>query len=340
MRFIAGLGIGGVMPNVVALMTEYMPRKIRSTMVAVMFSGYSVGAMLAAVLGKGLIEQHGWQTVFFAAAVPAVLLPWLWKQLPESMAFLLKQGRTEELQRIAQRLSPSYEPQPGDQFVLLQNQPKPEQAEAASKGGSPYLALFTEGRAFSTVMFWLTCFMSLFMVYSLNTWLTKLMAEAGFSLGSALNFVLALNIGATVGAIIGGWLADRFHIKAVLALMFLIAAVSISLMGSGLPTAALFLVVGVAGACTIGTQTVSCAYCSQFYPSSIRATGLGLMLGVGRIGAIVAPVIIGMIVSKQLPLQQNFMAIAIPSLVAAVSILLVNHSRSDLVRHRLHSAAA
>src|SRR5450830_1349791 len=70
MRFLAGLGIGGVMPNVVAQMTEYSPRKIRATMVTLMFSGYAVGGMLAAVLGKGLIEQHGWSSVFLAAGLP------------------------------------------------------------------------------------------------------------------------------------------------------------------------------------------------------------------------------------------------------------------------------
>ena len=90
MRFLAGLGIGGVMPNVVAQMTEYSPRKIRSTMVTLMFSGYAVGGMLAAVVGKGLIESYGWQSVFLAAALPVLLIPVILKSMPESMPFLIK----------------------------------------------------------------------------------------------------------------------------------------------------------------------------------------------------------------------------------------------------------
>ncbi|EHP38247.1 benzoate transporter, partial [Cupriavidus basilensis OR16] len=117
-RFLAGLGIGGVMPNVVAQMTEYSPRKIRGTMVTLMFSGYSVGGMLAALLGKGMIESYGWQSVFLAASLPALLIPVILKSLPESMPFLIKSGQIDALKHIASRLEPGYQPQPGDQFAL------------------------------------------------------------------------------------------------------------------------------------------------------------------------------------------------------------------------------
>lgn len=332
MRFVAGLGIGGVMPNVIAQMTDYAPLRLRSTLVTLMFSGYSVGGMLAAVMGKGLIETYGWQAVFLAAAAPVVLLPLIWMQMPESLSFLARKGRMAELRRVVARLAPEVELRPDDQFVTA------AAGRARTPDAGAFRALFAEGRGFSTVMFWITCFMCLFMVYGLNSWLTKLMAGAGYSLGSALTFVLVLNIGATVGAIGGGWLADRLHIKYVLVAMCAIAAVSLTLLGRPMPTGALFLVVGITGACTIGTQTVSCAYCSQFYPAACRATGVGLMLGVGRLGAILAPILIGVIVGMNLPLAQNFMAIAIPAAVAAVSVLLVQHGRSDLARHRAGQA--
>lgn len=331
-RFIAGIGIGGVMPNVIAQMTDYSPLRMRSTLVTLMFSGYSIGGMLAAVLGKGLIESYGWQTVFIAAAAPVVLLPLIWIQMPESLAYLIRKGRTDDIKRLVQKINPDYQPQANDQFSFAKTSP-----EAASQ--SPYRELFSDGRAWSTVMFWITAFMCLFMVYALNSWLTKLMAQAGYSLGSALTFVLVLNIGATIGAIGGGWLADRLHIKYVLVGMCAIAAVSISLLGYKLPLAVLFLVVGVTGACTIGTQTVSCAYCGQFYPPSCRSTGVGLMLGVGRVGAILAPILIGVIIGMDLPLETNFMAIAIPAVIAAFSILMIQHSRSDLVHHQRKEAA-
>jgi AAHS family benzoate transporter-like MFS transporter len=331
-RFLAGLGIGGVMPNVVAQMTEYAPRKVRSTMVTLMFSGYAVGGMLAAVLGKGLIESHGWQSVFLAAALPVVLIPFILKSLPESMPFLLKQGRHDELKAIVARLDPSLRPTAEDRFVL------PAADKAAS---APVRLLFQDGRGFSTVMFWIAFFMCLFMVYGLSSWLTKLMASAGYSLGSALTFVLTLNFGAMIGAVGGGWLADRFSIKWVLFAMYVLAAVSITLLGVPMPTEALFLVVGLAGASTIGTQIVTYAYAGQFYPMAIRSTGIGFASGVGRSGAILAPIVIGTLVGMALPLQQNFMAIAIPAVIAAVAVAMINHSRSASARpHIAHVVGA
>jgi AAHS family benzoate transporter-like MFS transporter len=98
-------------------------------------------------------------------------------------------------------------------------------------------------------------------------------------------------------------------------------------------TTALFVVVGLAGASTIGTQIVANAYTGQFYPMAIRSTGLGWALGIGRTGAILAPIVIGILVSLKLPLQQNFMAIAIPAVIGMIAVLLIDHSRSASVHH-------
>jgi AAHS family benzoate transporter-like MFS transporter len=319
MRFLAGLGIGGVMPNLVAQMTEYSPRRVRSTMVTLMFSGYAVGGMLAAVVGKSLIEAYGWQIVFLAAGAPVVLIPFILKSMPESISFLIKMQRTEELQQILSRLAPDH---------VFGTHLKFDLPVADKSSAAPIRQLFQDGRGFSTAMFWTSFFMCLFMVYALSSWLAKLMASAGYSLGSAMTFVLVLNVGAMLGAIAGGWLADRFNIKAVLIGMHALAAASISLLGYKIPTEALFLLVGLAGASTIGTQIVTYAYAGQFYPMAIRSTGIGWASGVGRSGAILAPVVIGVLVAMSLPLQHNFMAIALPALVAMVAVALINHKRS------------
>lgn len=319
LRFLAGLGIGGVMPNVVAQMTEYSPRKMRATMVTLMFSGYAVGGMLAALVGKGLIEAYGWASVFLAAGLPVLMIPFMLRSMPESMPFLIKAGRLAELKDIVSRLSPGYRAQPDDSFAL----PAEDKAE-----GVPIGKLFQDGRGLSTVMFWVAFFMCLFMVYALSSWLAKLMASAGYSLGSALTFVLVLNLGAVIGAVGGGWLADRFHIKYVLVGMYALAAVSITLLGYKVPPAVLFLLVGLAGASTIGTQIVTYAYAGQFYPMAIRSTGIGWASGVGRSGAILAPIVIGTLVGMALPLEQNFMAIAVPAVIATVAVMLIDHKRS------------
>ena len=319
MRFIAGLGIGGVMPNIVAQMTEYSPKKIRSFMTTLMFSGYAVGGILAAVLGKQLIVEYGWVSVFFAAGVPVVLIPFILKTMPESLPYLISHRDDRHLREVVQRVEPSLKLKADDQFVI-------PQVDVAN--GAPLAKLFQDGRGLSTLMFWVAFFTGLFMIYSLSSWLTKLMAMSGYSLGSALSFVIALNLGAMFGAIVGGWLADRFHIKWVLVTMYALGGVFLYLMTIKMPTDILYFVVAAVGACSTGAQIVAYAYCGQYYPMSIRSTGIGMAAGVGRAGAILAPLLIGLIVSLNLPLEQNFLVIAAAGLIGAVALAFINHSRS------------
>jgi AAHS family benzoate transporter-like MFS transporter len=257
--------------------------------------------------------------VFLAAGTPVVLIPFILKSLPESMPFLVRQNRVSELKGILARMEPGYRPSETDRFAVAVR----DRAE-----GAPIGKLFQDGRGFSTVMFWIAFFMCLFMVYALSSWLAKLMAGAGYSLGSALTFVLVLNFGAVIGAVGGGLLADRFHIKYVLIGMYALAAVSITLLGYKVPTAVLYLLVGLAGASTIGTQIVTYAYAGQFYPAAVRSTGIGWASGVGRSGAILAPIVIGTLVGMALPLEQNFVAIAIPAVIATIAVSLIRHGRS------------
>ena len=324
MRFLAGLGIGGAIPNVAAQMTEYAPRKIRGLMVTVMCCGYAVGAMLAALLGKQFIEAYGWQSVFIAAGAPVVLVPFILKFMPESLPFLIKQDDDRQLRQIVSRLAPNVPLRADEQFLV----PDEDKVEKAPIG-----RLFHDGRGFSTLMLWVASFMGLFMTYALSSWLVKLMASAGYSLGSALSFLFAYNVGAIIGAVGGGWLGDRLNIKWVLFAFYALAAVSLTLLGLGASTAVLTLIVAVVGASTLGTQILLYAYTGQFYPTAVRSTGLGFAAGIGRVGAIVAPILIGVLVGMQLPLAQNFIAIAMAGALGAVAVAFINHGVSASGHH-------
>jgi AAHS family benzoate transporter-like MFS transporter len=155
------------------------------------------------------------------------------------------------------------------------------------------------------------------------------MAMSGHSLGSALNFVIVFNVGAIVGALGGGWLSDKFNIKYVLVSFYVVGAVALTVMGFTRSTELLFVVVFIVGASTLGTQLIAYAYAGDFYPTSIRSTGVGFASGVGRIGAIIAPVLIGWLVSLALPLEQNFMVIALAGLMGALAVTFVNQTRAD-----------
>lgn len=319
-RFLAGLGCGGLMPNAVALMNEYAPKRLRSTLVAIMFSGYSVGGMLSAGVGIYMLPRFGWESMFFVAAVPLLLLPLILWLLPESIGFLLRQGRDQQARGLLARLAPDAAPQAGDQLLMSE-----------SKGGSvSVLELFREGRLVRTLCLWLAFFCCLLMVYALSSWLPKLMANAGYSLGSSLSFLLALNFGGMAGAILGGWLGDRFNLVKVMVAFFVSAALSISLLGFNSPTPLLYLLIFVAGATTIGTQILLYAGAAQFYGLSIRSTGLGWASGIGRNGAIVGPLLGGALLGINLPLQLNFLAFAVPGAVAAIAmgVFAISHQRS------------
>lgn len=325
-RFIAGLGIGGVLPVCTAQMGEFAPLKLRTRLVTLVFAGYSVGGILVALTAKQLIESHGWQWVFYVAALPVVLIPFILKSMPDSIGYMLKTGRQEQLREVAQRIAPALSLEAD---TVMTGNPA-----LTDKQDAPVRNLFKDGRGFSTVMIWAAFMTGLFMVYALNSWLTKLMAMAGFSLGSALNFVIVFNIGAIFGAIGGGWLSDRFNIKHVLVTFYLVGAVALILLAYTRSTEWLFFVVFLVGASTLGTQLLAYAYAGDFYPSSIRSTGVGFASGVGRIGAIVAPVLIGWLVSLSLPLEQNFMVISLAGLIGAAAVTLVNQSRADSTQAR------
>jgi len=330
-RFIAGLGIGGVLPIVTAQMGEFAPSNLRTRLVTLVFAGYSVGGILVALTAKQLIEGYGWQWVFYVAGLPVLLIPFILKTMPESLSFLVKKGDQRQLRAMAARIAP-------------------EQVHAtdAIYGGSPtdkvraapIRSLFEEGRGLSTVMIWIAFMTGLFMVYALNSWLTKLMAMAGYSLGSALNFVIVFNVGAIVGAIGGGLLSDKFNIKHVLIGFYAVGAVSLTALAYTKSTELLFLAVFIVGASTLGTQLLAYAYAGDFYSPATRSTGVGFASGVGRIGAIVAPVLIGWLVSLKLPMEQNFMAIAVAGLLGAIAVTFVNQSRADSTRTRAVNALA
>ncbi|MGF6507109.1 MFS transporter [Paraburkholderia sp. 32] len=330
-RFIAGLGIGGVLPIVTAQMGEFSPNALRTRLVTLVFAGYSIGGILVALTAKQLIGSYGWQSVFFAAGLPVLLIPFIIKTMPHSMTFLVKSGRHDELRTVVKRLVPDYAVSGQEQFAG---------SSAVKSKDASVRRLFQDGRGVSTTMIWVAFMTGLFMVYALSSWLTKLMAMAGYSLGSALNFVIVFNVGAIAGAIFGGWLSDKVNIKRVLTAFYVVGAVALSLMGYTKSTVSLLVVVFVVGASTLGTQLLAYAYAGDFYPHEIRSTGVGFASGVGRIGAIVAPVLIGWLVSLKLPLEQNFMAIGLAGLIGAAAVTLINQARADSYRSASAPVAA
>lgn len=330
LRFIAGLGIGGVLPNLVALTSEYAPQRLKSTLVTTMFSGYAVGGIMAALCGSWFTAAYGWEIMFWIAGIPLLCLPLFIKFLPESLTYLVKAEKFKEAGYLLKKVEEKIQFRPETQLVLSSN----DQTHHAS-----VKALFTENRATGTFLFWLAFFMCLLMLYALGSWLPKLMMAAGYSLGSSLMFLLALNIGAVIGTIGGGVLADRFDFKPVLISMLVVGVLSLVGLGFNSPQPVIYLLVALAGASSIGTSILLYSYVAQYYPVAIRSTGIGWASAVGRTGAIVGPIVIGMLLGMELPHKWNFIAVALPGIVGAIAIALIRTPQAAAVRVKKFSTA-
>jgi MFS transporter, AAHS family, benzoate transport protein len=308
-RFLTGIGLGGVVPTAIALTIEYAHPRHRSTTNAIMFSGYSIGGIAASLTAIAAVPALGWRSMFWIGAVlGGLLLPVAWRLLPESANYLLARGRAAEAAELAARYDLTLEER---------------HAPARTGPAAAFMSLFARRFLAGTLLFWLGTGVGLLLVYGLNTWLAQIMRQAGYPLGSALAFLLVLNLGAILGTPLLGVAADRIGSKPVTVGMFLIAALCIFLMSIPLPSALLFVLVGIAGACTIGTTILVNAYTANYYPAHMRATGLGWALGVGRLGAICGPLYGGAVLAAGWGLEANFYAFAVPAVVGALAMLIV-----------------
>jgi AAHS family benzoate transporter-like MFS transporter len=318
MRFIAGVGIGGALPNAVAQMTEFAPRRRRGILVSLMMCGYTTGSVLAALLGRQCIEVYGWRSVFLAAGIPLLLIPVVVARLPESLAYLVRSDNRVGLQQILQQILPGRKVPVDAQFTVHTQ----ERASRAS-----FNRLFEDGRGVSTILLWIAFFTGLFVVYSMSTWLVTLLTRTGHSLGAALTLLLFYNLGVIVGTVLGGWIGDRSSLKWVLAFFYALGAVSLTALAYSANDATLFVLIAIVGASTLGTQNLCYAYAGQFYPLVARSTGLGVAAGVGRVGAIAAPILLGALVNLNVPAADCFIVVAVAAALGAIAVAGVTHRR-------------
>ena len=312
-RFIAGLGLGGIMPNVAALVMDYAPNSMKIRLVSLTLVSFAVGGALAPTVGVLLIESFGWASVFIVAGLPLLGLPFMMKQLPESTSYLIRTGQKKKLFETLSKVNPEFTYNLDDEIEEV----KVEQVK------SPIMGLFKGNRALSTIAFWLTFFCSLLMVYGLNTWLPKLMIEAGYGLNSSLTFLIALQSGAVIGILALSNLCEKYGSKKILVPTYIAGAIALTLLGFGGNTVVIFILVAIAGAATTGSQVLIQAYATAFYPADMRSTGIGVASGVGRLGGMLGPIIGGFLLTLTLPNYMNFMVFAVAGIVAAVALIII-----------------
>jgi AAHS family 4-hydroxybenzoate transporter-like MFS transporter len=315
LRFLTGLGLGAAMPNSTTLLSEYIPTRVRSLLVTIMFTGFNLGSGLAGFIASMIIAQHGWRSVLFVGGIlPLIGVPVLLLLLPESARFLV--ARKRDAAQIAKVLNRVCGSAFGADAVFTATEPD-------TGGKAPLRVLFSDGYAFGTLMLWVTYFMGLLIIYLLTGWLPTLIKDAGYPIEKAASITAMFQIGGTVGAILVGFAMDRLDRNAVIALAYLLGGIFIFALGAGtLSSDWLPLLVTTAGFFMSGAQTGLNALAPTYYPTRARATGVSWMLGIGRCGGILGSLVGGVLLSMGFQFSMVFSILAVPALLAATAIIL------------------
>jgi MFS transporter, AAHS family, benzoate transport protein len=286
LRFLAGLGLGGVLPVALAMVAEHAPVRRGNAATTIMMTGYHVGAVAASVLGIWLLGPLGWPVMFALGAVPALVL------VP----------------------------------LMLSRLPRDSGSAPARRVRNPVGELFRDGYARPTIAFWVASFMGLLLVYGLNTWLPEIMRSAGYPLGAALALLLTLNVGAVIGLLIGGNVADRIGVRTATITWFVLGAVFLALLSVRLPGFGVYVIVLLSGIFVFSAQVLVYAWVGRLYPAAIRGSALGAASGVGRLGAITGPALGGALLAAGLAYPWGFFAFALVAALGAVAVLVVGRT--------------
>lgn len=311
-RFLAGVGLGGAMPNALALTGEYCPKRRRATLVIIMFCGFSLGSVLSGLLAAGLINRAGWRSVFLVSGVlPILLVPFLVARLPESLGFLaIRPEKRDKARRLLRRVAPDLVLSPDASF------------RAESEGSRvPVTELFQSGRGVGTLLLWTVFFMNLLDFYFLQSWLPTILNDSGFSQETAAMTTTLISVGGIVSGVLSGTLIDRIGAYHVLAGLYVSGVIAVALLGisvASLP--ALLAVTFGAGFCVSGAQKGINALAVMFYPTTARSTGVGWALGVGRAGSISGPILAGWLIAAGWTVASLFRLAALPLLLAAIVV--------------------
>ena len=289
-RFLAGLAFGGIPPTAIAQTFEFSPPHRRVLFNSIMLSGFGVGAILAGVLGLLAAGHLGFRGLFALGGLPLfTLVPLAWCVLPESPNFTGRAGRiAADLTRV-----------------------------------SPWKGLMQGRTGLALVLFAVANFFSLQFSFALNTWLPQLMRGAGYPLGSALQLLLLLNIGALCGVVFFAWLAERIGVRAVSPGMFFIAACALGLLAipsGGFIIRALVFLIGAAG---LGSQSLLFGFMGTIFRQQSRATAVGAISSIGHLGAATGPVVGALMVAAHLGLGRSLLILAGVAVISGTATLLI-----------------
>ena len=320
-RFLTGLGLGGALSNSVALMSEYAPKRLLAVIVSIMFCGMPAGAVLGTQVSAVMLPRWGWQSVFYAGGIlPLTLAMLLIAMLPESVRYLEVSGANQrKISNILRRISPELAATP------ISRSEQPDQRTKA-----PVINLFTEGRAAGTILLWIPFFMNLLMLYFIVFWLPALLRQTGKPISAGITAIMLFSVGGIAGSFVEGGFMNRWGAFRVLLAEFLCTTALIASLAYSNSFALMMTLTFVLGFVVQGAQGGLSAVAATFYPISIRSTGIGWCLGIGRIGSIVGPILGGLMLKLDWSPRQILLAGSIPALCAAFATFLSLRLRTNM----------
>lgn len=321
LRFISGLGAGAMLASQAALASEYSPDKYKAMSVALVTSGYPLGAMMTSVIAGFIMPEYGWRGMFwFGGMLTLTMVITAWLFIPESLKYLFQRRPDDALVRI-NRILLKLHKEP------LEEMPQVVEAGQANQAGmlKGMLQLLHKEHLTKTLTLWaafLLCFSTL---YFLMSWIPKLMEDAGFAASVGRNAFFQFNFGGVIGIYVMGWLSTRYKLTNLILVMSISAAVAMVVFALAPPRQNLLLVLTLLiGILQQGGFTGLYSAAAKAYPTHIRSTGIGWGIGLGRFGAVIGPAAAGYLIAAGLDMSANYIIFAVPMAVGG------------LIAYRLH----
>ncbi len=329
LRFCASVGMGGVLPGTITMISEYTPAARRGRVVAISAGCFTFGFAVAAALATVIVPDHGWRPMFhlsYLALVVAVLIA-VW--VPETPQYLAAKGRYTEafatVRKVFPAAAPPDEGDPARYFGI---------ERAAEAGRGQFRTLWSPRYREATVLISLLYLFLQFVVYALDFWMVTLLVGHGLSLTHSYSYAIEQALAATAGGFALGWVLDRVDKRVALAVAFAAGGLCLVCFGLTSSPVALYALNALAGALIIGGQNVVHTLVMGTYGVDTRATGLGWALGIGRLGGLLGPLIGGYLLALHLPFPVYFIVFAVPAVLCSLAALALRASRTRQERRQ------
>ena len=310
-RFVTGIGIGGMLATLTTLVSEYSNESSRGLCIGFLQSGYPLGALLGGIVSVYLIDSFGWRSLFiFGGSLSLIMLPFVFWKLPESLDFLLLRGNQADKSKIQQILT---ELQIETSEFLNTTEDSEKKAD--------WISLFSSDSRANTLYLWTCYFLLMFSFYFVVSWTPKLLVDAGLTTGQGISAGVYLQAGGLVGAISLGLLGYKFKVPILTSVFFCCGVAAMLFYGLvELSLVSLMLVAAIMGFFLIGAMIGLYTIAPSVYPANVRVSGVGLAIGIGRLGAIVAPLAGGFILNSGYSTDEIFVIFSIPLILAALAV--------------------